>query len=405
MIGRKAGRSKVEYQHGGDIYGDSRIRLDFSVNTNPLGMPEAVRQAVIRSAESWQLYPDAFCRRLRRKLADYYGNEVKTVTEPFSPEDFLCGNGASDLLYSLIYALRPKRALLAAPSFSEYEKALRSGGCEPLYFFLDEKKEFSLEAEEKHFFSRLCGPEPIDMVIVGNPNNPNGLAVPAEWIKRLADCCREQKIFLVIDECFNWFLEERSRYSAMELIGSEPERYRHVAVLNAFTKIFAMAGLRLGYLACRNREILEAIEGCRQPWSVSAPAEAAGMAALEETEFIIESAETTACGRRQMAAGLRGLGFHVYPSMVNYLLFRPDREIDGCGAAGFDYAAYCKQNGILIRSCRNFIGLNGDYYRTTVKGERENSELLSCLEEAARKAGQGMKAGCEGGNVTWQKRL
>lgn len=368
----------MNYQHGGDIYGETEIKLDFSVNTNPLGMPEEVRTAVLQSADSWERYPDCFCRRLRNLLAEYDWKQSggRNTETKLSAEDFLCGNGASDLLYSMIYALRPKRVLIPVPAFLEYESAVRAGGGEVVRFHLDGQTNFSLTAEQERLFDMLRNGPLIDMVIVGNPNNPNGTAVSAEWMGQLADCCRERGTILVVDECFNWFLKDRQSYSMMGLIRSELVRYDHVVIINAFTKIYSMAGLRLGYLVCRNRTMMAAIEAGRQPWSVSAPAEAAGLAAISQASFIAETVSFVDAQRNRLSAGLEELGFFVYPSMTNYLLFRADD--------GIDYASYCRRHGILIRSCSNFAGLDESFCRVAVKTREENQALLVCLKAAGR---------------------
>ena len=93
----------MPYTHGGDIYGDAAVELDFSVNTNRLGMPQAVRDAVIASAAAWEQYPDALCRKLRRAAAAFYEADGTPI-----PEDwFVFGNGASDILYAVVSAIRP----------------------------------------------------------------------------------------------------------------------------------------------------------------------------------------------------------------------------------------------------------------------------------------------------------
>lgn len=364
----------MEYRHGGDIYGAEEILLDFSVNTNPFGMPEGIRRAVIASSESWERYPDCFCRKLRQGLADYYGAGGGL----WEPEDFICGNGASDLFYTMALALRPGRAILAAPSFGEYERALRLCGCGIEWYALDEARGFSPEAEADAFFSFVERTDGLSLVMLGNPNNPNGLAVSAAWLLRLADVCREKGAFLAVDECFNWFVPERERYSVMELLGREAERFAHVLVFQAFTKIYAIPGLRAGYAACKNHAVLKKMEESRQPWSLSAPAEAAALAALKEDAYARRTAGDLAPLKEELAAGLRELGFKVYPSAANYLLFRSQDEAD--------YAAYLRKRGILIRSCANYPGLGEGYYRVSVRKREENEALLGCLKEAAKSA-------------------
>ncbi len=368
---------RLEYRHGGDIYGTDEILLDFSVNTNPFGMPEGIRKAVIASSDSWERYPDSLCRKLRQGLADYYGMRGGQ----WDCGDFICGNGASDLFYTMALALRPRRAVLTAPSFAEYERALRLGGCGIEWYATCEAQGFSPEAEEDAFFSFVERTDGLSLVMLGNPNNPNGLAVSLEWLSRLADICREKGALLAVDECFNWFVPERERYSALALLGREEERFAHVLVFQAFTKIYAIPGLRAGYAVCKDHAVLRKMEESRQPWSLSAPAEAAALAALKEDAYAGWTARETAILREELAAGLRGLGFAVYPSAANYLLFRRRDAVD--------YAAYLRKRGILIRSCANYQGLGEGYYRVSVRRRKENEALLRCLREAVKGAGSG----------------
>lgn len=356
----------MDYTHGGDIYGKNQIIIDFSVNTNPLGMPDEVKRAVLERAESWAVYPDSRGRELKTRLSEYYTkcNDRHVLL----PDDFLCGNGAADLLYSIVYALRPSKALLFAPSFEEYERALRAAGCEIRKYYLKEENGFSMELREDEPFEVFSGD--LDMVILGNPNNPAGGAVSSDTIRKWADICLNNHITLVVDECFNWFLDEGNRFSCVSLLAE----YSNLIVINAFTKIYAMAGLRLGYMMCKNREVLECVEGCRQPWSVSAPATAAGVSALALYRFPVRTRKLVAEEREFLKAGLELRGFVVYPTQVNFLLFRR-RD-------GVDYFKRCLRQGILIRSCESFDGLDGSYYRVSVKTHKENEALLRALSAA-----------------------
>lgn len=384
----------MPYTHGGDIYGDAAVELDFSVNTNRLGMPQAVRDAVMASAATWEQYPDALCRKLRRAAAAFYEADGTPI-----PEDWLVfGNGASDILYAVVSAIRPKQAILLAPGFSEYEQALRMCGCEIRWLHLKEENGFSLESAREELYAMLFDgsgyASKIDSVptlsskrenvwekilILGNPNNPTGRAISATELERLAEVCRETHTWLMLDECFQWFLDTRREGSFVgNLLNGVGD---HVILLNALTKICSMAGLRLGYGIIPNAGLRECLEKFRQPWSVSAPAQAGGVAAFAELadhsegnllEWTVKSLQTE---RPWLAEKLEELGFIVYPSQTNYLLFRsPDED-------SRDYKQGCLEHGILIRACENFEGLNRHYYRVAVRNQGENERLINILKE------------------------
>ena len=381
----------MPYTHGGDIYGDAAVELDFSVNTNRLGMPQAVRDAVMASAAAWEQYPDALCRKLRRAAAAFYEEDGTPI-----PEDWLVfGNGASDILYAVVSAIRPKQAILLAPGFSEYEQALRMCGCEIRWLHLKDENGFSLESAREELYAMLCDgsgdASKIDSVptlsskrenvwekilILGNPNNPTGRAISATELERLAQVCRETHTWLMLDECFQWFLDTRRECSFVgNLLNGVGD---HVILLNALTKICSMAGLRLGYGIISNAGLRERLEKFRQPWSVSAPAQAGGGAAFavladhSEGNLLKISLQTE---RPRLAEKLEELGFIVYPSQTNYLLFRsPDED-------SRDYKQGCLEHGILIRACENFEGLNRHYYRVAVRNRGENERLINILKE------------------------
>ena len=230
----------MEYQHGGDIYSQD-IQMDYSANINPLGMPEAVRQALrdCLDREVCSLYPDSRCKKLRQALGRHHGVEDKWI---------ICGNGAADLIFGLASALRPVRGLVTAPAFSEYEQALRSVGCRTDYYYLREDAGFALDA------AGMCSRvqeaaergEPYDVVFLCNPNNPTGLPVKKEEVEQLAGTCERLGVYLAVDECFCDFLDDSKAYSVIPVLA----RFKHLFVLKAFTKLYAMAGLRLGYGLC-----------------------------------------------------------------------------------------------------------------------------------------------------------
>lgn len=343
--------------HGGNIYKFDHRVTDFSANLNPLGMPEEVKRAVIENMDAYSSYPDPFNRELTAALAEYH-----SVGE----ERIVCGNGAADLIFRAALALRPRRAVIVSPTFSEYEEALRTAGCSVDHFLLKEENGFRVGRDVLQAPDEGC-----DMVFLCNPNNPTGIPVEKELVLELAERCRTCGAVLMIDECFAEFLEEEERYSVMEHIENLPG----VIILKAFTKIYAMAGLRLGYCICGDKRIAEKIAGTLQPWSVSTPASKAGTAALKLEGFVEKTKTYVAENREYLTEGLRALGYKVYKGKANYIFFRSEQELAEPLAA-FD---------IMVRSCANYITLDEHYYRIAVRTREENMYFLQCLKAVAER--------------------
>lgn len=347
----------AEYGHGGDIY-SQEVELDYSANINPLGMPEGVKSALRSAADLAAPYPDSACRRLTEALAGTYG--VKR-------DQIICGNGAADLIFQLVYGRKPGKALLIAPSFSEYEQALRAWGTQVEYCMLREEEGFAFSLEDWKRKAEEFQPE---LAFFCNPNNPTGLAVKKETVREMAEFCRERGIFLAVDECFGEFLNEPETCSVLD----ELEQFPNVFVLKAFTKLYAMAGVRLGYGFCADRQVLESMEAVRQPWSVSIPAQEAGIAALKETAYVERTKKLVAEQRAALKKGLEQLGFSVWNSQANYLFFRGPEKLK----------EELLKRKILIRSCANYPGLDGRYYRICVRTAGENEIFLEELEKTVK---------------------
>lgn len=346
------------FLHGGDIRGAAERSgrreaelLDFSANINPFGMPPGVREAVIESLDASLNYPDPFCRRLRAALSEQLGQ----------PEDrILCGNGGADLIYRLVYALRPKRALVTAPAFAEYEEAMNQVGTGIDFFPLGK----TLEITEDYVDSLS---EEHDLVFLCNPNNPTGTLTPVCLVKKLLDRAKELLVSVCLDECFLDFVEEEEACSAVKWLSEYP----NLVILKSFTKMYAIPGLRLGYVLSADTGLLERMRLAGQPWAVSGPAQAAGIAALRAKGFREKTIALIERERAFLRTEMEKLGLRVFDSHANYLCF----QVPGDGTL----ADRMEEEGILIRRCANYHGLGPDYYRIAVRGHEENEKLLAAL--------------------------
>lgn len=340
----------MDAPHGGDIYAYDRDLLDFSVNLNPLGMPDRVLQAVREHAEEYDRYPDPHCRALRRALS---------VRESVPEKWLVFGNGAADLIVRLCMVLKPKRALLPAPTFSEYEKAVRLAGGEVRRFFLRQEAGYQVTADYADAV------QPGDSVVfLCNPNNPTGALAEPGTVEALLSACGQVGAVLVVDECFLPFTDGRSCQSRLRA-------YPNLMVLRAFTKLYAMAGLRLGYLMCADEDLAGRIGAWGQSWSVSAPAQVAGLAAVSEEGWPERTRRFLRMERPWMTDALGALGFFVYPSHSNFLLFQARPDL-------WDRAM---ARGVMLRPCSNFPGLDGSYFRIGLKKRVQNEMLLQVLKE------------------------
>ena len=350
--------------HGGNIY-DGQIEkkiaktgeplLDFSANINPCGMPASVKQAVTDALLDAVHYPDPLCRKLKKALAETYG---------LSEDVFICGNGGADLIYRLVYALRPMRALLTAPTFAEYEEALRQTGTECIFYRLLEDMKVHYDILEQMDAS-------VDVMFLCNPNNPTGLFIDQELLLQILGKAKRQGILLVLDECFLDFTgqEERSLVYYIKDTGT-------LFILKSFTKMYAMPGIRLGYGICSDREFLNRMEAAGQCWGVSVLASAAGIAALKEREYKQRAIRLVREERDYLKDRLEAAGMQVWDSQADYLFFRAPGILD--------LYKRLLPYGILIRRCDNYRGLGPEYYRIAVKDHKSNERLIKAVEETIK---------------------
>lgn len=255
----------------------------------------------------------------------------------------------------------PQKALVIAPSFSEYEEALRSVGAEAEYYYLCEEDNFQIQED---YVDKLS--EEIDMIFLCNPNNPTGQTIDRDMLIKILDRCKKQNIVVILDECFLEFLDEPNRYEMSNLRGEYP----NLLIIKAFTKIFSMPGLRLGYAISSNPDILEEMSWKLQQWNVSVPAQMAGVAALENPkEYIRQTREYVSGQREYMRNIMKMMGYVVFASKANYLFFK--------GRPGLEKEAL--EAGFLIRDCQNYEGLSEGFYRIAVRTKEENERLITWL--------------------------
>ena len=236
-------------------------------------------------------------------------------------------------------------------------------GCEIARYYLEEPADFCV----KENYLQVLQKEKPDIIFLCNPNNPTGITMHRELLEGILRSCAESGIFMVVDECFLDFVKEPEKHTLKGKLAEYPNLF----LLKAFTKRYAIPGVRLGYGFCSDSKVLERMEAVTQPWNVSTVAQLAGLAALKETEYVEKGRLLIFRESVWMKEKMAQLGLKVYPSETNYIFFH--------GPA--DLFERCVPKGILIRDCSNYPGLEKGYFRVAVKLHEQNEKLIQVLNE------------------------
>jgi threonine-phosphate decarboxylase len=357
-------KPQLDRTHGGDIDASAQSVgiepkeiIDFSASINPLGPPPSARKAFMNSYGEISRYPDPYGEKLKEALAKRHGMKSAEV---------LVGNGSTQLLYLLCAVLRPCRAVVVGPAFSEYGNALALGGsnirslslCVDDGFQLSTKK--LLAAWEKN-----C-----DLLILARPNSVTGQLIAKREIENIARLALFRKSFVLVDEAFIDFVEDES---VKMLVQDNP----FLIVLRSLTKYYALPGLRLGYLVGEGRTMAQ-LAAYREPWSVNGPALSVALACLTDAGFAAKTERWLEQERTFLLQGLTELdGFHPFSSRTNFLLVQMEKR----NGDALQLRSFLLRKKILIRPCNSFAELGGDFFRVAVRRRKENSRLLAALSE------------------------
>lgn len=393
----------MNYVHGGDVYRRA-VDLDYSVNINPLGMPPRACAAAKHGVDQSTAYPDWKVEKLRDAVVSFLNRKFA----PAAPEWISFGNGAADLIYRLMQVLRPQQVVVAAPAFAEYSVAAERVGAQVVPVYLPEAADFSFTpAVEARFIRAIEAAPSGSAVFLCNPNNPDGNVIRAEVLQRIAAACEAHRSWLIVDECFLPFLHSEINYSMVPSLRAFP----HLVILRAFTKIYGMPGLRLGYMLTAAQVLTDAVRATMTPWEINLPAQLAGVAALKESEFVEKTRTLIRAERAFLVQTLPTLPYvekvYVPESDANFILFRtawngqPVEDVKEDKTAhtqplknssgeserrqkaeqmaelhSVDLKGLLLERGVLIRACGNYEGLDERYYRICVRTHEENLELI-----------------------------
>ena len=377
--------------HGGNIYKVFREKnlkeiLDYSSNINPYGIPESLKSRIIENLEILERYPDPDYVELREKLAHLNKIDIS---------DIVLGNGATEIIFLFMKVINPKKILIVSPTFGEYERAVKateiprdivSLSCsgdnknienkeiEIEYFELKESDDFKLnignlknELEKKY-----------DLLIICNPNNPTGKFLKLAQTEEILKECNKYDTKLFIDEAFIEFLADGMKES---IINTE-ENKKNLFVTRAFTKFFAIPGLRLGYGMYFDKELEQKISEKKEPWSVNNIAEMAGLTVLDDTEYIEKTLKWITKEKIYMYEKLNEIsGIKVYETEVNFITGKIDEKLFSEGLNVKILREKMLKQGILIRDASNFKFLDERFFRLAIKDRASNDRVIKAMKE------------------------
>ena len=365
-------KQKRFVSHGGDVWGFARkynIPLekvfDFSGPINFLGPSTKAVEAVRQFAKRIRFYPDPNPVELRAEIAKYVGHGVDAA-------NIILGNGSIELIYMIAEAFPCGfKAVIPVPSFSEYEKAALRVGGEPIFVKLPDDFALNVESIKKVMTADTR------IVSICNPHSPSGTLYSREAILDLVDFCRKKDVVVSVDENYIEFAEKGQETTMVGYI----KKYENLFVIRSVTKFYGMPGIRLGY-GIATESLIDTLQTVRQPWSINSLAGYATLAAFKDTDFIENTKRTIAKERAGFAKMLSEIGdLHVFPSVTNFLLVK----ILNPKYTSTMLKEKMAKEGLLIRDCNTFVGLDNSYFRVTVRSSEDNSRLVKVLSGLLKK--------------------
>jgi threonine-phosphate decarboxylase len=352
--------------HGGEVL-DAAFKsgfkreeiLDFSSSVNPLGTSKKALEAVKASFGQIAAYPDSNSNELREAIAKHYGIEKSNI---------IMGNGSTELMYIFAEAFLKKGefAVMPAPTFGEYESAVRKTGEEVKFIKLNSNFQVDTEA----FIKGMAGAK---IVFLCNPNNPTSLLIPTKQVTQILDAALVQDILVFLDEDFLEFVENEQELSMISKIG----KYSNLFILRSFTKLFGLTGLRVGY-GIASKEIIDVLLCAKIPWNLNCLGQSAAVVALNDEEHLQRTHKLVREEKAYLQEGFSKIkGFKVYPPDANFFFI----DIRQTGLTATQLTQKLLSHGILIRDCTSFRGLDQFYIRIAVKQHDENERLMVALSK------------------------
>ena len=343
-----------------NVYGQLGLAMptdvyDFSENVNCEGPPSFVEARWRTFYPLIQRYPDPDGEPFLSKVATFHGVSKNTV---------LLGNGASELFSVLARRYENKRVIVIHPTFAEYERTLMAANAEVVSVVVEDVLQYALPMDR--LFTEMVE---ADALIICTPNNPTGVLPKKDELTQLIAYGAKVQCELIFDEAFiDWVRED---FSLIDSVVENP----HIIVVRSMTKMYAIPGLRLGYLvACP--EIVASLKEMLPHWNINAFALVIGTGCLDEKDYCNNAIAHATTQRQRLHEFLTKHGCQVTNSVTNYVCFSLPQSNDPD-----EFFTYCLAKGIVLRHTKNFKGLDGKWFRVGMKDIIAMSRLHSCLEE------------------------
>lgn len=326
--------------------------LDFSANINPLGSPAVLHEHWGDLFYGIGTYPDPKAALLKEKIAKREGIQVNQI---------LIGNGGAEIISLIGRSIAGKKVMIIEPAFSEYEKACRINNCDVTYYQLSDGWDIHLD----DVIEKLSGK---DAVFLCNPNNPTGMYYETHIMLPLLEACKRENCLLIVDEAFYDFVAE------YESLIPYLKEFPQLILMRSMTKIFAIPGLRLGYLIA-DGDFIEKLTDCQPHWSVNSVAIKAGEWCIEDEHHISRTIQFIHSEREALFQFYKENNFEVSDSAINFYLLRDKESHDQ-----YPLFEFLLKHGIVPRHTFNFPGLEGRWLRFAIRTSVENVRLMEAMK-------------------------
>lgn len=365
-----------EHFHGSDLekiekyYGIHKEDIiNFAGNVNPLGISPVLRKTLSGCIDAITDYPDREYTSLRRSIAAYVNKDIAEENR-CSIEHILVGNGSTELISLFIQFIKPKKALILSPTYSEYERELNLADSGIEYFPLKKEEDFILNLPAlKERLANAC-----DLFVICNPNNPTSSAINTDTMAEILSFCRERNIYCMVDETYAEFAPDIASVTAVSLLSA----YKNLIIIRGISKFFAAPGLRLGYALVSDEALINLVNERKNPWTINILASLAGEIMFSDEEYIRETRSLISRERDHIRQELNGIPWlKYYEASANFILVEIKRD----NLTSRDLFEGAIRKSMMIRDCSTFTGLGSQFIRFCFLTREQNDKLLEYLKE------------------------